>query len=205
MEIVTVKAKFLRGVFDQNTYVLINGNEAVIVDAGAEVQDIESVVQGKKVLAVLITHLHFDHIWNIESYVQKFDCDVYVKDGCEDILGDSEKNASTMIRKNITHEIPKNHIKYYAEKLKLGSFDFDVYFTPGHSIDSVCLLTNRCLFSGDTLFEEGVGRTDIWGGNETELKKSLSLVESLDFDRAYAGHFGEFSKKQAVQEIEKNI
>ena len=81
-KITTIKSKFLRNIFDQNTYVLTKGNEVVIVDAGAELEDVISEVQNKKVLAVFLTHIHFDHVWNLEKYVEKFDCDVYVVEGC---------------------------------------------------------------------------------------------------------------------------
>ena len=70
MEVVTIKSKFLRNLFDQNTYVLKNENEAIIIDAGADVDDVEREVQGLNVLAILITHIHFDHVWNLEEYIK---------------------------------------------------------------------------------------------------------------------------------------
>jgi glyoxylase-like metal-dependent hydrolase (beta-lactamase superfamily II) len=201
MQITTLKSKFLGGSFDQNTYVLSEGNEAVVVDAGAEVEDVLAVVGNKKVLAIMFTHLHFDHTWNIQKYLEKFDCDVYVKKGAEDILTSAEKNASTIIGQNITHKIPRSKIKYYAEKLKVGLFEFDVIETPGHSLDSVCLLCNRNLFCGDNLFFDGVGRTDLFGGSEKDLESSLKKLRDIDFDRAYSGHFDSFSKAHADRTI----
>ena len=78
MQIITIKSKFLGGVFNQNTYVLKQGKDAIVIDAGAEVDDVKKAVSGTKLKAVLMTHLHFDHIWNIEKYIQEFDTDIFV-------------------------------------------------------------------------------------------------------------------------------
>ena len=78
MEVICLKSKFLRNIFDQNTYVIKSGNSAIIVDAGAEIEDVKNALTGLKVKAILMTHLHFDHFWNLENYLHEFDCDVYV-------------------------------------------------------------------------------------------------------------------------------
>lgn len=205
MQIHVIKSKFLRGVFDQNTYVLKNKNEAIIIDAGAEVEDIKQVVGNSKVLAILITHLHFDHIWNIEKYVSEFQADVYIVSGHENYFDDSKLNASFMIRKNMTFSIAKNNIKYYAEKLKIGSFDIDVYFTPGHSADSVCLLINKNLFCGDTVFDDGIGRTDLYDSSNEKMHESLNLVRLLNFDEAFPGHFERATKEKILKTISHYI
>ena len=69
MEIVCLKSKFLHNLFDQNTYVVKCGDEALLVDAGAEVEDVKQVVESRKVVGILITHIHFDHIWNLKKYI----------------------------------------------------------------------------------------------------------------------------------------
>ena len=106
-EIKTIKSKFMRNPFDQNTYVLINKNEAVIVDASAELEDVKEVLGKRKVLAILITHAHFDHTWHLEKYVQEFGCDVYVCEGEEKRFLDNKLNASFIVRQNIIQ------IKFY--------------------------------------------------------------------------------------------
>lgn len=199
-QITTIKSKFLRGVFEQNTYVLTNKNEAVIIDAGADLEDVKNAVAGKKVLAILITHLHFDHLWYIEDYVNEFGCDVFVQEGAEIKLTDPRLNAS-FIAENMTFNLSKKFIKYYAKKLTIGSFDFEVYFTPGHASDCVCILWEKNLFAGDTVFADGIGRTDLVDSNPFEMVNSLKTILSIDFDVAYAGHYKHASKK----EIEENI
>ena len=112
----TIKSKFMRNLFDQNTYVLLSKKHAVIIDAGAEIEDVKAVVGDRKVLAVLMTHLHFDHFWNIDKYVDEWACDVYVSKGEEGRLLDSRLNGSFIVKQNIVKNIDAKFIKYYKPK-----------------------------------------------------------------------------------------
>jgi glyoxylase-like metal-dependent hydrolase (beta-lactamase superfamily II) len=199
-EIDIIKGKFLRGMFDQNTYVLTNEKEAVIIDAGADLEDVKNVIKDKKVLAVFITHAHFDHLWCIEDYVKEFDCDVYFQNGADKKLMDPKLNASVLMQSK-TFNIGQKNIKYYAENLNIGSFSFKVYSTPGHAFDCVCILWGKNLFVGDTIFVDGVGRTDLVDSNPFEMIDSLKTILSIDFDVAYSGHYESSTKA----EVERNI
>ena len=84
MVVSQITSKFLGGSFDQNTFLVEHKGEYVLIDAGAEIEDIEKIIKNKKLSAVLITHAHFDHIYNIEKIVNRFDCDVYVSEGAEE-------------------------------------------------------------------------------------------------------------------------
>ena len=71
----------------------------------------------------------------------------------------------------------------------IDSFKVKVIFTPGHTQGSVCLLTDGCLFTGDTLLNEKIGRTDLPGGNEQILKESLKIISKMsDQTNIYPGH-----------------
>ena len=200
-EIKVVKSKFMRNIFDQNTYVLESKKEVVLIDAGAEVEDIKAVIGDKKVVAVLMTHLHFDHFWNIDQYIEEWGCDVYVVEGEEKRFDNVDFNASYMVRSTMVKNIDQKFIKYYAEKLKIGGFEFEVINTPGHTTDCVCILWKDILFSGDTVFADGIGRTDLKDSNPFEMKNSLQKILNLNFKTAYPGHYGEASKDKIVKEI----
>lgn len=203
MNVFTIKSKFLRNLFDQNTYVLTSGDEAVIIDAGAEVSDIEKVVSGKKVLAVLITHIHFDHVWNLESYIQKFNPDIYILKGQENRFSNERLNASFMIRKEISIDISNAKIKYYSDNLKIGKFDIKVIKTPGHTEDGVSILIDKKLFSGDTLFDGGIGRTDLDDSSDEKMLNSLKTLKFLDFDVVYPGHYGAMDRFTSIDTIDR--
>ncbi len=204
MEIKTIKSKYMRGVMDQNTYVVLNKTEAVIVDAGADIEDVMQQVDGRKVLAVLITHLHFDHIWHIEKYIDEFKCDVFITAGAEDKFADSKLNGAFLVRQDITKNIDINFIKYYprnGEKLSLGKFEFIVYQTPGHSSDCVCLKLEENLFTGDTIFKYSIGRIDLYDSSETQMRKSLEKINDIDFEFAYPGHDDYATKNEVKKTI----
>lgn len=203
MEIILLKSKFLRNLFDQNTYVLKNGGNAIIVDAGAELEDVKNTLQGAKVQAVLMTHLHFDHIWNIEQYLNEFDCKVYICKGAEEKFSDPEKNASSIMRNKFVRNVPKEKIAFYdGDKLEIGEFEVGVFYTPGHSADCVCLKVDNALFSGDTLFAGGIGRTDLYDSDNEAMRKSLKQIREIDFDVYYSGHGEPADKSQAKKVID---
>ena len=177
MEVKQIKSKFMFGSYDQNTYVVSNKNSAVIIDAGAEVDDLVKEIGKKKVLAILITHLHFDHIFNIEKIALKYNCPIYIVKEYNDKLYDGNKNESSMIGQNLSFKIKENQISYYNEELSIGEFNIKVYHTAGHSADSVCLLIGKHLFTGDTVFKDSIGRTDFYDGDYIEMNNSLRKIE----------------------------
>ena len=199
MEIIQLKSKFLMGSFEQNTYVLKNKNKAFIIDAGAEVEDIKNALGKAKACFICITHLHFDHIWNLEKYIQEFDLPVYICAGAEKAFLNPELNASKSL--DLKFNISQKNIKYYAKKLSSDGFQIEVIETPGHSFDSVCLLVDKNLFCGDTLFVDGVGRTDFEGGSFDSLKVSLEKILNTKFDMAFSGHYEPFDKTIAEKII----
>ena len=198
MNIQAVTATAYRGVLNQKTYVVSNDDEVIIIDAGAELSDVKEVVKDKKVLAILVTHLHFDHIWCIEDYLKEWNTSVYIVEGSEEKFESSEYNGSFLIRTNLTFEVSKNNLKYYTDKLKIGSFDIDVIFTPGHSSDSVCLLIEKSLFCGDLVLGGSIGRTDLYDSSNIEMRNSLAKLKNIDFETAYPGHYETMSKDEVL-------
>lgn len=202
MEIKIIKSKFMRGIMDQNTYIVTDGENSIIIDAGADIEDVLEQTKNTKVLAVLLTHLHFDHFWCIEDYISAFDCNVFICEGFEEKFADVEKNGSTIVRKEITRKVNQKNIEYYRPHLKLGNFDIDVLFTAGHCADCVCLKIENVLFSGDTLFASGIGRTDIFDSSNKSMIESLKLIKNQDVDFIYPGHYENMTKKQAEKIID---
>ena len=201
VEIVCLKSKFMHGIMEQNTYVLTKGKFALIVDAGADLNDVKDVVGDRKVLGVFMTHLHFDHFWYLEEYLKEFDCPVYIWPNYENKFTDSVLNGSVLVRKSIEKNIKKSQIKYYENNLKLGDFDCEIIHTPGHSADSVCILIDDNLFTGDTIFSDAIGRTDLKDSSNQDMVQSLQKIRGIDFITAYPGHYESASKIQILRTI----
>ena len=201
VKIDVVKARFMLGLMDQNTYVLTKGKFALVIDAGAEVDDVKKIVGDRKVLGVLMTHLHFDHFWNLEKYLEEFDTSVYIQEGAEYKFEDEVLNGSVLVRQNIKKNISKKRIKYYAKNLVLENFDVEVISTPGHSADSVCILIEDKLFSGDTIFADSIGRIDLKDSDKNQMIESLEKIRETKFSVALPGHYESATKEK----IEKTI
>lgn len=198
MEVHSIRSKKYGGMLHQMSHLLIDGDNVIMIDAGAEVEDVKNIIGDKKVLAVLITHCHFDHTWCIEDYVKEWDLDVYVCEGAEEKFLDSNKNCSCLVGHEIVFDVPQKNIKYYAEKLQIADFNIDVYFTPGHAADCVCLLVEKKLFCGDLVLGGTVGRCDLYDSSYFEMEKSLAKLETIDFEIAYPGHYDTLTKDEVL-------
>lgn len=201
MKIEVIKSKFMRGVFEQNTYVILTKTQALIIDAGANVEDVKQVVGKRKVQGVLMTHLHFDHFWFLEEYLKEFDTNVFIQAGAENKFADSEFNGAVLIRKNIEKNIEKNRIKYYENQLKLSDFNCEIVETEGHAEDCVCIKIGDNLFTGDTIFADSIGRTDLVDSSNDKMIESLNKIKNIDFKIAYPGHYESATKDEIIKTI----
>jgi len=117
--------------------------------------------------------------------VKKYHCPVYLSKDDEYLARTKEINFLVNRWAIITCPI----VEYPIGKVTIGEFTLEVIDTPGHTAGSVCLLWNDCLFSGDTLFKNSVGRTDLYSSNAGQLKQSLHVLMGLHPDiKVYPGH-----------------
>lgn len=200
MKIHVVKAKAYGAVLDQNTYVLEKGEDVLLIDAGSELEDVKKVVGDKKVLAVLITHCHFDHICCLGDYLKEWkDLKVFIVQGAEEKFLDSKKNCSCIFHDDFKVDVSNENIEYYSNKIKIESFDIDVIFTPGHSADCVCLLIEKKLFCGDLVLGGSIGRCDLYDSDISQMWDSLEKLKNVDFDVAYPGHYFQMTKDEILK------
>lgn len=171
---------FEAGPLSANNYLVIdeNTNEAMIIDCSDYVYEIvETVAQmNLNVKYILTTHGHFDHVLGINEMKEALNAEVYVSQ--EDvILIENIKQFSKMMQPDRIVEIPVYDKVYTAGTVfNLGKEVFNVIKTPGHTEGSVSIKGRNVLFSGDTLFRDGYGRTDLFGGNADKLIHSITNV-----------------------------
>jgi glyoxylase-like metal-dependent hydrolase (beta-lactamase superfamily II) len=181
-----------------NCYIIYNDSkEAIIIDAGANADIIKEEVEnlGVKPVAMLLTHGHFDHIMAVNELADYYDIPVYAGASELRLLTDGELNGSKYyVRRSYTVE--KYELLKDLSHIVLGGIDIEVIFTPGHTEGSVCYYVSDAgvLFTGDTLFRESVGRTDMPTGDDRLIIESLNkLVKLSDDIIVYPGH-GDDSK-----------
>lgn len=181
------------GPIGTNCYLLEINKDVIIIDPGAEPEKIKAVIASEKLnpVAILLTHAHFDHIGAVDAIRDEYKLEVYLHEDEHKWLEDTRLNGSaSLIGNGITVREAENTL--VPGKLTLGTFNFEVIHTPGHSPGSVSFLFNeeKTIVSGDVLFYEGIGRTDLFGGNYQQIEQSIrSHFYTLSDDYiVYPGH-----------------
>ncbi|NLL38281.1 MAG: MBL fold metallo-hydrolase [Clostridiales bacterium] len=168
-----------------NCYIVTDENtlECAVIDPGAESGRILNYVEDNKlkVRYIFLTHGHYDHTTAVEELATETGAKIYIhkKDFTKDDPDAPYKFYSTA------------EVSHYGEDdiLMLGSLEFRILETPGHSEGSVTLMCEDALFTGDTLFKDSCGRTDLGGGSMQILMKSLKRLYFLEGDyEVYPGH-----------------
>lgn len=204
MKIETVKIKWAENELSQNTHVVELENGCVVIDAGCSVKTIKQITN-KPILAVLLTHGHFDHIKDIKEY-NELNIPIYAHKEIEKIISNPMLNASLAFNQPNTYKIDNINYVENEQIIEIDGHKIKCIHTPGHSVDSMCyLLDNSILFSGDTVFSVAVGRDDLPTGNTNELINSLNKILNLDYIYLYTGHGRPSCKEEQKQNIPKWI
>ena len=184
--------RYIVGPVCTNCYLLVNHKtgELLVVDPGDQAQLIEKQIEktGAKPVAILLTHGHFDHAGAAEELADKYQISIYAHEAERETLEDPGLNLCGMIGE---HKVYHADIFVKDEEvLNLAGFSIRVFFTPGHTIGGCYIAAEGILFSGDTLFQESVGRTDFPRGSASDLIRAIreKLMPLPDDVTVYTGH-----------------
>lgn len=174
---------------ETDTYLVINGGEAFVVDPGdgADMLTAAAEAEGAKIGWVLLTHAHFDHI-GAAAELQRGGALIVMHRDDVPLVG-SFKNLAFYAGKKVEHFTPDVTVSG-GETLDVAGIAVKVMHTPGHTAGGVCYIAEDCIFSGDTLFELSYGRTDFPTGSFKELKNSIvNKLFALKGDyKVFPGH-----------------
>lgn len=181
--------RFEKGPFLTNSYLLIDSNkDCLIIDPGFDSKPILKEIneKGYKLKSILLTHGHLDHIDSIGD----FNCDIYISETDLIMLKNTLYNGYDSFGLKCSFDYKKVDVKILNNEFIFNDNVINIYKSPGHTKGGVIFHINSILFSGDTLFKNSVGRTDLYGGNEKELINSVFyILDNFSSDTIiYPGH-----------------
>ena len=182
--------------FDSNMYLISGAERTALIDTGtgfmvdATIKSLKELLDGRKLDIVILTHRHYDHVGGLRGLIKEFSPKLYA--GPDDAKplreGDSESTLGTKFGGSID---PMDVTDFFeGDKIDLGGHVLTALYTPGHTIGSICVLdeVTGSLFSGDTVFVDGVGNTMHPTGSEKMLIESLRKLSEVKFSGLYPGH-----------------
>ena len=188
--------KFVIGEIANNNYLLVENNEAVLIDCTDRIPELEATLKEYDAVLkkVLITHGHFDHVKGVKMLQDKYDIQVYMHEGDKKLLEETNDFLGSLGMPKI--DIPRIDVYLKdGDKIDLAGKEIEVIYLPGHTQGGVGYKVDNMIFSGDTIFLGSVGRTDLPGGDFEQLKTSIkerlfTLDENIII---YTGHGAETS------------
>ncbi|MBQ8748633.1 MAG: MBL fold metallo-hydrolase [Oscillospiraceae bacterium] len=170
------------GAYQTNCYIVWgeDSDDCIVIDPGYAPEQVilEAEDLGKRIDAILLTHGHFDHVGGVRGIAERLGCPVYLH---QQELSQPEHMTAGPLYYTCTYG--------EGDTLTLAGLTIRVLHTPGHTPGSVCLAVEDTLFSGDTLFQNSIGRTDFPGGSFTQMQNSLRRLAAMPGNyRVLPGH-----------------
>ena len=157
MEIRKIKVGYLQ----TNCYILVEDNKCIVIDPGDQFYSIQEQIGNNKLIGIIITHRHSDHIGALDHLVREY-------------------NVPVFDRSNLNEGA-----------FELDNFHMNILYTPGHREDCITIIFENysVMFTGDFLFKGSIGRTDLETGNMEQMQDSINKIkEYSDRYRVYPGH-----------------
>ena len=183
------------GPLQTNCYILYGKDKkAVVIDPAFYPDRIENELADKGLVLdkILLTHAHFDHIMAVEG-LWKDEVTLYIHADDEEMFVDPKLNCMLDFMGKSVKFKKADVLLCDGDSIDVGGETLTVLHTPGHTKGSVCYISDEHIFSGDTLFKDGVGRCDLYGGSFAVIRESLKKIASLEKDyTVFPGH-GEYT------------
>ncbi|QWW18972.1 MBL fold metallo-hydrolase [Schaalia sp. 19OD2882] len=162
-------------------YAITNDEGTLVIDPGAQAEEVLEWLEGKNVVGVVITHCHCDHIGAVNEVVEAHGC--WVACGVDDVDGVADLHRSGFDDEGIDYTV--DHIDRplaEGDEIRWGADALKVLHTPGHTPGSICLLDEArgILFTGDMLFAGAIGSTQYVLGNDRDMRCSCARLAQMD-------------------------
>jgi glyoxylase-like metal-dependent hydrolase (beta-lactamase superfamily II) len=173
---------------------------AIIIDPGDDADFIVQKIQDFKItpLAIITTHGHFDHVLASLELKLAFNIPFVIHQADLFLLKQAQESTKYFLGIDVDPPAQPDKLVKEGDVISFGKEKLEVLETPGHSPGGISLLGKGIVFSGDTVFADGFGRTDFSYGSKKELEKSLKKLFKLPDDTVvYPGHGEETTIEEA--------
>jgi glyoxylase-like metal-dependent hydrolase (beta-lactamase superfamily II) len=183
------------GPFASNCYVVGSSStkDGIIIDPGAEAERILKTVQqtGLSISLIVATHAHMDHVDALQAVKERTNAQFALHEAEKELLCGGGMRVVQSLGLSPYQSTPEpDRLLRDGDRIDVGDLHFEVLHTPGHSPGGICLSGHGVVFSGDALFNFGIGRTDFPGGSYERLMKGIheKLMVLPDETIVYPGH-----------------
>ncbi len=176
--------RLTKGLLGSNTYILWENHsrECAIIDAGNPTAAVWEIVDREQLIVqyIILTHAHYDHIYFFDEYRKRVPGAKAVAHPLDDaMLPNPRLNASSLFGPE--HKFSQVDLCVEeGTQLPLGETFLRIYHTPGHTPGGICILADKYLFTGDTLFYDGFGRTDLGAGSVQAMSASIERLYTMN-------------------------
>lgn len=186
-----INKRILVGELGTNCYLAGDKDNLLVIDPGDDAEKILRAIDENnyKVKYIVLTHCHYDHIGAVDAVKERTNAKVLISAEEKENYMSRNVNLRKWFGDDVELLKPDVLLKE-GEIIKSGEYEFEVVETPGHTSGGICLLSGNILFSGDTLFYESVGRTDLPTGNMQQLLANIraKLFKLPPETEVYPGH-----------------
>ncbi|HVP37094.1 MAG TPA: MBL fold metallo-hydrolase [Terriglobales bacterium] len=181
------------GELETNCYILGDegSKEGLVIDPGGDFKIIEKAIKelNLNIKYIVLTHGHSDHIQVLAELKKHTGAQILIHAEDAEMLPHPEKNLSVFSYNPFSAPGADKLLKD-NDKIKVGQIELEVLHTPGHTEGSISLWTDKLIFSGDLIFYGSVGRTDLPGGSNQKLFRSIQdkILDKPDDTVIYPGH-----------------
>lgn len=181
-----------------NMFVVCTKQNFLVIDPCVGFESIKPLVKNKNCVGVFLTHAHFDHFAEIESFLSQ-GFNIFLSKHAETNMQNPNTNVSLIFGKSFTAKVPKQQLKIVKEGdiIKFENLEAKVLELFGHTNCSIGLVLENHFFCGDFIFEDSnIGRCDLPTGSPLEMRNSLRKLKNLDENTiVHSGHGNDFLLK----------
>lgn len=183
-------------VFNQNSYLIDLPKGLVIIDPGYNYKGIKEEIENKKVWGILLTHFHFDHVASVDKLIEELNIDAYIH---ENDLQKLKSDTLSTLFGFAPVPVISERIKTFTNISPIK--EIELIHLPGHSEGSTCFKIGDNIFTGDVVFRDSIGRTDVPGATPEKQKNNIDIIKKWNEEiLLYPGH-GKSVKVKELREV----